>query len=149
MGELTWAPTVANWIPFSKALSIDLLISGVYPFIHPSSSLSDERRDSAYAVIVSSQRWVVVKSRTVAFAENRNSRDTWFFPTTTTSARFCQTWADWSVIRTNSVQWIHVCWSPNRLRKGLVGQYLRSLVGSSPTSGDRWSFGRPRAFRMS
>ena len=40
-------------IPFPTALSIDLLISGLYPFINPSSSWSDERRDSAYTDIVS------------------------------------------------------------------------------------------------
>ena len=52
----------ARGSPFPKDLSIDLLISGVYPFIHLSSSWSDERRDSAYAEIFSPvNRWVVVK----------------------------------------------------------------------------------------
>ena len=76
MGELTSANTVPSRIPFPKALSIDPLISGVYPLFNSSSSWSDERRDSAYTEIVSQPRRIVVKQRTVGFAENWNSRGT-------------------------------------------------------------------------
>ena len=57
MGELTSAKTDPYLIPFSMALSIDPLISGEYPFNNSSSLWSDERRDSAYATIISQFGW--------------------------------------------------------------------------------------------
>jgi hypothetical protein len=59
--ELTSANTAPSLIPFSKFLSVDLLISGVNPFINLSSSWTDERSDSVYADIVSWLRCFVVK----------------------------------------------------------------------------------------
>jgi len=75
MGELTSANTDPYLIPFSTALSIDPLISGEYPFNNSSSLWSHERRDSAYASIISRFGWVIAKRQTVVFAENCNTRE--------------------------------------------------------------------------
>jgi hypothetical protein len=71
--ELTSAITAPHAITFSKALSVDLFISGEYFLNNSSSSWSDECRDSAYTDI-GQLRWTVAKRQTVAFAENCNSR---------------------------------------------------------------------------
>ena len=59
----------------SKALSVDPLISGEYVSNKPSSSWSEERRDFAYADIISYLQAAVVKRRTVVVGDRRNSRE--------------------------------------------------------------------------
>ena len=54
MGELTSDNTTPYLITVSKALSVDLFISGEYSFSNPSSVWSKERRDPAYVNIISS-----------------------------------------------------------------------------------------------
>jgi len=51
MGEPTSANTPPYLITVSKALSVDPFINGEYSFNNPSSSWSDERRDTPYANI--------------------------------------------------------------------------------------------------
>jgi len=55
--ELTSESATPYLIVFSTALSVDLLISGVYPLNNVSSSWSDERRDSAYVDLISWLGW--------------------------------------------------------------------------------------------
>ena len=52
MGELTAAKTAPYLTTLSTTLSVGSSIIGEYVFNNPSSSLSDERRDSAYASII-------------------------------------------------------------------------------------------------
>jgi hypothetical protein len=52
MGEPTSAKTVPYLITLSTTLSVDASIIGEYPSNNPSSSLIDERRDSAYESII-------------------------------------------------------------------------------------------------
>jgi len=59
--ELTSANTAPSRIPFSKVLSIVLLISGLNSFIKSSRFWSDERSGSVYVGIVSWLRCVLVK----------------------------------------------------------------------------------------
>ena len=91
MKELTSPNTAPDLITLSKTFSIGFFISGEYCFNNPSSSWSDERRDSAYANSTMSRlRWGVSKGRTVAFAENCNSRENLPCPTSTTSVLLYQ-----------------------------------------------------------
>ena len=76
MGE----PTFAKAVPY---FSIDVL--GEYFSSSPSSFLSEERRDSAYANMVSWLRRRVARGHTSVFAWNCKSREKLRFPMTTTS----------------------------------------------------------------
>src|SRR5258708_25531519 len=92
MGELTSANTAPYVIPLSIIHSVDPLISGEYSFNKFSSSWSDERRDSAYANIISWLGWGVAKIRTAVLAENRNSKYPACFPMATASVLLYQNW---------------------------------------------------------
>jgi hypothetical protein len=86
MGELTSANTTPYAITLSKTFSFDPLISGGYLSNNPSSSWSDERRDSAFASTISYLVWAVAKRQTVGIVENCKSRDPLCFPTANSSA---------------------------------------------------------------
>ena len=86
IGERTSAKTAPYFITLSTTLSVDAPIIGEYFSNNSSSSLSDERRDSPYAKIVSWLGWGAAKGHTEAFAENCNSIEKLRFPMTTTSA---------------------------------------------------------------
>jgi uncharacterized membrane protein len=75
-------------------LSVDPLISGEYSFNKYSSLWSDERRDPAYANIISWLGWAVAKIRTSVFSRNRNSKFPLYFPMTTASVLLYQKSAD-------------------------------------------------------
>ena len=91
MGELTSAKTVPYFMILSTILSVGASIIGENFSNSPSSSLSDERRDSAYSNIVS---WVRCGGRcgghTVAFAEKCNPRGQLRPPMTITSVLLYQ-----------------------------------------------------------
>ncbi len=86
IGDRTSAKIVPYFITSSTTLSVCSSIIGEYSSNNPSSSLSDERRDSAYANMVSWLGWGIAKSHTEASAENCNSREQLRFPMTTTAA---------------------------------------------------------------
>ena len=79
-GDLTSAKMAPYLITLSTTLSVWASIIGEYFSNNPSSSLSDERRDSAYANIVSWLGWGIAKRHTSAFAENCSSREQLRFP---------------------------------------------------------------------
>jgi len=86
VGELTSAKTAPYLINLSTTLSVGASIIGEYFSNNPSSSLSDNRRDSAYTTVVSRLRWGVVKRQTVEFVKNRICREQVCCPMSTTSA---------------------------------------------------------------
>jgi len=98
-------PTSARAAPYLMALSTTLSVGpsiiGEYPSNNLSSSLSDERIDSAYSNIISWLRSGIARRRTVAFAENRKVRAQRCSPTSTTSVLMRQISADWFGIMTN------------------------------------------------
>ena len=105
VGQVTSAKTAPYLIAVPTDLSIDPLIIGLYSFINPSSSWSDERRASAYMDIIRFRGWAVgAKVRTVSFAENLTSRVTLCFPMKTASVLLNQICADWLVRMTDSVR---------------------------------------------
>jgi len=59
MEELTSANAAPYLKTFSKALSVDLFITGEYFFSSSLRSWSDKRRDSAYAATISRLLWAV------------------------------------------------------------------------------------------
>jgi len=74
-GDLTSAKITPYLRTFSRAFSVDLSMSGEYPFNNPSSSWSDDLRDFAYAnYTISRLEWAVAKGQTVAFAKNCSFR---------------------------------------------------------------------------
>src|SRR6267154_539739 len=86
IGELTSAKIAPYLITLSITLSVCSSIIGEYFSSNPSSSLSDERRDSAFANMVSWLGWGITKRHTEASAENCNSRVQVCFPMMTTTA---------------------------------------------------------------
>ena len=102
MGEqLTCAKTAPYLIALSTDFSVDPLISGEYFSSDSSRSWSDDRRASAFTKVTSLPGWAVAKERTVAFVENRNSRDPPCFPMRTASVLLNQMCADWLIIVTD------------------------------------------------
>ena len=83
--ELTSAKTAPYLIALSTDFSIDPIISGEYSLSNPSSSWSDERRASTYAMFISLRGEAVGEARTVSFAENRTSKLPLCFPITALS----------------------------------------------------------------
>src|SRR5258706_4565334 len=90
LGGLTSAKTAPYLIALSTTLSVGASIIGEHSFNNPSSSLSNKCRVSAYADIINRMRLTVAKRQTVGLAERRNSKEQRCFPTTRTSACFCQ-----------------------------------------------------------
>ena len=99
--ELTSAKTAPYLMALSTTLSIGPSIIGEYPSNNPSSSLSDDRIDSACSRIISWLRSGVARRRTVAFAENRKLRAQRCPPTSTTSVLLRQIPEDWFGIMAN------------------------------------------------
>jgi len=87
---LTSAKTAPILMALSTALSVGPSIIGEYPSNNPSSSLSDERIDSACSNAISRLRLGIARRRTVAFAENRKFKAQRCSPTSTTSVFLCQ-----------------------------------------------------------
>ena len=87
---LTSAKAAPYLMALSTTLSVGPSIIGGYPSNNPSSSLSDERIDSACSNIISWLRSGVA----VAFAENRKFRAQRCSPTSTTSVLLRQRTAD-------------------------------------------------------
>ena len=73
LGELTSAKTAPYLMALSTILSVDAPIIGDCFVNNPSSSLSNECRDSACVDIISWMRWANAKRRTVGLAEKCNS----------------------------------------------------------------------------